>query len=228
MPAPDLGARLASFLVQSYARKMFDARFAPDERLAARMEFESFILSHGPPMLREVQKFLNGSDEALRESALVAEWLVSFVSSLEKDWLTEVPIVNIERLWNVFDSPRFRPKIVDLIARLEWTSDPSGAFADSSRLVRLFGDAQPERLATPLHPASLLIVETLFERVKGTSIQLATSAGSFATYCLRVIRYCFADRYTRLQPSDARRIRELGGELTTALQEHVVDVLRLI
>jgi hypothetical protein len=123
-PTFDLGAPWQSFLLSGYVSRLFDSRIDPDERLALRMELESLILSHGPLMLREVQKCFNVSSEALLELRPVQEWFVTFVSSLESDWLKETNLALIARFWYFLESTRLRRTVTELILRIEFASDP--------------------------------------------------------------------------------------------------------
>ena len=94
-PSKDPNALLKAFLLNAYVATFYDQRRTPEESLSARMSFESFLLEGGPLMLERLQDAfdLGGVQPA------VAEWFMTFASSLSEEWLKKVRYGPLERFW---------------------------------------------------------------------------------------------------------------------------------
>jgi hypothetical protein len=223
---PDMNAQLNSFLLREYITALHDPRRSPDEQLGQRMALEHLILTNGHGLLRELQRAFNIEDELLAASSHVAEWFVSFVSSLGRDWLQHVNLSTVERFWRVLADVRLRRSAIDLILKIEVANDPSPNAAPGSLVVSLFREAQPEPFRTPLAEAARIIVDTLFSRVRLTPVSIINSAdGALSRYSVRVVRYCYKDQYQILTPEEMDAVVSLAGNVNEDLRQRIYSLM---
>ena len=162
------GPQLDSFLLRTYIAEMRDTRRSTEEQLHRQMALEHLILTNGISALREVQGAFNVGDEQLARDFEVAQWFMTFASSLKSDLLREVKLSVIERFWRTMADRRLRQAAIGLIAKIVTVNDPSLNSAYGSSLVGLFRKLQPQPFSEPLQEDAQLIVLTLFRRVKLT------------------------------------------------------------
>lgn len=221
-PQIDLTAQLGSFLLRGYVATFYDLRHTPEERLKSRMDLESFLLSYGPKALKELQRAFNVQDQQVPAASYAAGWFISFVSSRDENWLRAVNLGIIERFWRTLRDVTIRRGAIDLITKVEATLDPSGASAFGSLLIALFREKQPDPFADQLATDSSLIVDCLLTRIKLTPpLTFASPQGNLAQYCLRVLRYCFRDRFETLTDSEAEAIVALAGDVSENVKQHL-------
>ena len=121
---------------------------------------------------------------------------MTFAFSLAEEWVREVSLSVAEDFWRAIPERRLRTKAVHLITKVEVDNDPSLASAYGSGLVRLFREAQPLPFEQPLAEDARPIIQALFGRLKVTPLSLwDRPSGALSRYVLRVMRYCYKDRY---------------------------------
>ena len=221
-PEPDANATLNAFLLHAYIAAFHDPQRNLDERLHAQLSLESFLLSHGPPMLVYLQRGINvGAPDPAAEMAM-ARWFLEFVGSLPEAWLRVTNLSTIERFWRRIPDPRIAQAAADRIAQVEYVHDPFGHAAFGSLLVSLFREVQPLLLDDPLSDRAAIIIESLFARTRLTRAAVISGAQAHvARYALRVLRYCYKDQYQSLSADELDAIVALGGEMTDDTRELV-------
>ena len=221
-PQVDLTAQLSAFLLSGYVATFYDPRHTMEERLQCRMDLESFLLSHGPNALKEVQRAFNIQDQEVTGLAHVADWFISFVSSMNEEWLRVVNLSVIESFWKRLKDDRVRRAAIDLIAKVETANEPTGNTAYGSLLVSLFRAKQADPFASELSPESHLIISSLLDRIRLTPPPVfASPQGTLARYSLGVLRFCFKDRFERFSPLEIDYIVRLAGDIDEFVEERL-------
>jgi len=224
-PAPDHSALLESFLLRTYMEALHDPAGSAQDQLQRRMAIEHLILEQGTGMLRVLQRAFNVIDD-LNTNPQVAQWFMTFVSSLSEDWLRETSLGIPQRIWRESVDVRLRRKAADLIAKIEVAIDPYLSTAYGSSLVALFREAQPKPFDGPLAPDAKLIIDVLFERAKLMPLSLLNSPqGALGRYSLRVVRYCFADEYPKMSAEQIDTVASLAGDVNDALRGRILIAL---
>jgi hypothetical protein len=184
------------------------------------MELEAMLLGLGPSSMGQIQRAFT-FDALIGAAPANAAWFLEFVGSRDTNWLTRVDLLVLERFWRILRDARMRRMTVEVIAKVECNTRSEEAFL--SLIPSLFREDQSQTSGGSLRPDGALIFDVLMTRIKmtppGTLNARATRLGN---YCLRVLKYCFRNRFQKLTPADLRAILDLAGDVP----EDISDRLR--
>jgi hypothetical protein len=213
-PLPDYTASLAAFLLGDYLAQLGDPRLTEEERFERRMklEYQLWKLEDLAPfaayrMVGVISQLFSGDLD--RRLIPAVEWYFDFLSAKNQQWLNEVSLTQLLRMWRELPTKRLRERALETLLLIEAVIRPDQP--EESQIVRLFRDEELIAGDGELTPQGAEIAEILL-REAVTSPRYPPNFPIILRYCMRVLRFSLSPTGTPNR-AIAERVLRLAGDI---------------